>query len=168
MFCIHFKKLKGFLVVSIFVEQNGRRTVIRVVNRDVFICSDIRTWIRYSTCYMKRKRIFVECFNDINLTFNYNISRHVGYILVLPVQVLTGPLGSRSLRFPEFIDSWCMKVVKFTTLQTPMKKNLVIHFCSRLSWPQGHIAGGKIKSMKNTSDPIGNRTYDPQACSAVM
>jgi len=37
------EKLKVFFIVSIVVEQNGRRTVIRVVNQDDFICSDIRT-----------------------------------------------------------------------------------------------------------------------------
>jgi hypothetical protein len=37
----------------------------------------------------------------------------------------------------------------------------------RLSQPQGHSVAGRIKSMKNTNDPIGNRTHDLLACSAV-
>jgi hypothetical protein len=34
------------------------------------------------------------------------------------------------------------------------------HFCQRLSRPQGYNATGRIKSLKNSSDPIGNRTRD--------
>jgi hypothetical protein len=39
--------------------------------------------------------------------------------------------------------------------------------CSRLSQPQGHGAAGRIMSMKNSIDTIGNRTRDFPACSAV-
>ena len=41
------------------------------------------------------------------------------------------------------------------------------HFCYRLSQPQDHSAAGRITSMKNPSTPIGNRTRDLLACSAV-
>jgi hypothetical protein len=41
------------------------------------------------------------------------------------------------------------------------------HFCQRLSLPQGHNATGRIKSLKNFSYSIGNRTRDLPACSAV-
>ena len=41
------------------------------------------------------------------------------------------------------------------------------HFCQRLSRPQGHSAAGRIMSMKNSNDTIGNRTRDLPACSAV-
>jgi hypothetical protein len=39
--------------------------------------------------------------------------------------------------------------------------------CYRLSQPQGHCAGGRIMSMKNSNDTIGNRTRDLPAYSAV-
>jgi hypothetical protein len=32
------------------------------------------------------------------------------------------------------------------------------HFCRRLSRPRGRSAAGRIKSMKNPNDPIGNNT----------
>jgi hypothetical protein len=70
---------------------------------------------------MKRKRLFVEGCNDIYLTVNNNISPYEGYLLALPIQALKGPLGSRRLRLPEFIDSWYMKVLKFSVLRTPRK-----------------------------------------------
>jgi len=41
------------------------------------------------------------------------------------------------------------------------------HFCKKLSQPQGHSAAGRIMSMKNSSDSIGNRTRDLPACTAV-
>ena len=40
------------------------------------------------------------------------------------------------------------------------------NFYYRLSRPQGHSAAGTIMSMKNSSDPIGNRTCDLPAYSA--
>ena len=41
------------------------------------------------------------------------------------------------------------------------------HFCYRLSQPQGHNAAGRIMSMKNSNDTIGNWTRDLPTCSAV-
>jgi hypothetical protein len=41
------------------------------------------------------------------------------------------------------------------------------HFCQRLSRPQGHNAAERIKSMKKSTDTIGNRTRDLPVCSAV-
>jgi len=41
------------------------------------------------------------------------------------------------------------------------------HLCWRLSRLQGHSADGRIMSMKNSSDTIGNRTRDLPACRAV-
>jgi hypothetical protein len=32
------------------------------------------------------------------------------------------------------------------------------HFCSRLSQPQGHSTAGRVMSMKNSNDTIGNRS----------
>ena len=37
----------------------------------------------------------------------------------------------------------------------------------RLSQPQGHSAAGRIVSMRNSNDTIGNRTRDLSACSVV-
>jgi len=41
------------------------------------------------------------------------------------------------------------------------------HFCYMLSRPKGHIATGKIMSMTNSNDTIGNRTRDLPACSNI-
>jgi hypothetical protein len=40
------------------------------------------------------------------------------------------------------------------------------HFCWRLSRSQGHSATGRIMSMKNSNDTIGNRTRYLPACNA--
>jgi hypothetical protein len=41
------------------------------------------------------------------------------------------------------------------------------HFCYRLSRTQGHSAAGRIMSMKNSNETIGNRTRDLPVGSAV-
>ena len=41
------------------------------------------------------------------------------------------------------------------------------HFCQRRSQPQNHKTAGKIKSMKNPIDSIGNRICDHLACSTI-
>jgi hypothetical protein len=41
------------------------------------------------------------------------------------------------------------------------------HFYYRLSRLQGHKTTGRIKSLKNSSDSIGNRTRDLPVCSTV-
>ena len=41
------------------------------------------------------------------------------------------------------------------------------HFSWRLSQPRGHIAAGRIMSMKNSNDIIGNRTRDLRLYIAV-
>jgi len=41
------------------------------------------------------------------------------------------------------------------------------HLCQRLRRPQGHNAIGRIMSMKNSNDTIGNRTRDLPVCSAL-
>jgi hypothetical protein len=33
------------------------------------------------------------------------------------------------------------------------------HFCQRLSRPQGHSAAGRVMSMKNSNDTIGNQSF---------
>jgi hypothetical protein len=42
-----------------------------------------------------------------------------------------------------------------------------VHFCYMLSPPQGHSVAGRIMSMKNSNDTIGNQTRDIPACNAV-
>jgi hypothetical protein len=41
------------------------------------------------------------------------------------------------------------------------------HFCLSLSQSQGHGAAGRIMSMKNSINTIGNRSHDLPTCSAV-
>jgi hypothetical protein len=64
-----------------------------------------------------------------------------------------------------------MKVVRLSALRTghhyPPGNTSGTHFCWRLSRPQGHSATGRIISMKNSNDTIGNRTRDLPACRAV-
>ena len=64
-----------------------------------------------------------------------------------------------------------MKVVRLAALRTGylyLPGNIPsTHFCKRLSRLQGYSAAGRILSMKNSNDTIGNWTRDLPACSAV-
>jgi hypothetical protein len=80
-----------------------------------------------------------------------------------PIQAWTGPEGSKRLRLPEYIDNRHMKVAAFT----PQEIFPGTHFCYRLIPPQGHNGAGRIKSVKNPNGPIGNRTRELPAFSAV-
>jgi hypothetical protein len=81
------------------------------------------------------------------------------------------PLGLQKVQAPRFVDNRDMKVVGLSALRTgrlyPPGNIPGTHFCQRLSQPQGNSAIERIMSMKNSSDTIGIRTRDLQACSAV-
>ena len=65
-----------------------------------------------------------------------------------------------------------VKVVRLSALRTGrlyLLGNIPgTHFCYRLSRPRGHIVAGRIMSMKNPNDTIGNRNRDLPVCSAVL
>ena len=67
------------------------------------------------------------------------------------------PESSRKLRFPDFM----------TTTQDGGKVVILTHFCQGLSQSQGHSVNGRIMSLKNSNDIIGNRTHDLPVCSVV-
>jgi len=80
-------------------------------------------------------------------------------------------LRVQEVEAPRFPDSWYMKVVRLSAPHTgclyPPGNIRGTHFCWRLSQPQDHNAAGRIMSMNNSSDTIGNRTRDLAACSAL-
>jgi hypothetical protein len=56
------------------------------------------------------------------------------------------------------------------TYRPPLPPGIIpgTHFYQRLSQPQGHCAAGRIMSMKNSRDTMGNRTRDLQACGTTV
>jgi hypothetical protein len=64
-----------------------------------------------------------------------------------------------------------MKVVRLSALHTGrlyLPENISnIHFCQRLNWSQDHSAAGRIMSMKNSNDTIGNWYRELPVCTAV-
>ena len=84
---------------------------------------------------------------------------------------LDRPLGLQEVKFQKFLDSRHMKAVNLSGLRTGRlyspRDSSGTNFCQRLSLPQGHSAARRIKSMKNPTDPIGNRTRGFPACNAV-
>jgi hypothetical protein len=79
-----------------------------------------------------------------------------------------GSWGSRKLRLPEFLDSRHRKMVRLWTLHAghlyPPGDIPGTHFCKRASWLQSYFSAGMVKSLKNSNDPIGNRT---RVCSCL-
>jgi len=71
-------------------------------------------------------------------------------ITAIQLQAWTGPKDSRSLMFPEFLDSRPVKVAKLSALHNGCLyspgNNSGIHFCWRVSRPQDFSATGRIKS----------------------
>jgi hypothetical protein len=88
-----------------------------------------------------------------------------------PATGLERPLGFQEVEAPEFLDNRYMKVVRLSAPRTGRfylpGKIPGPHFCQRLNRSQVHSAARNIKSPKNSSDLIGNRTRDFPACSAV-
>ena len=81
----------------------------------------------------------------------------------VPLPAWSGPEGSRKLRFPDFMTTAQDggKVVSLTHRPPlPPGNSAGTHFCYRLSRPQGHSVTGRIMSLKNSNDTIGNRTRD--------
>jgi len=64
-----------------------------------------------------------------------------------------------------------MKVVRLSALSTgrlyPPGNIAGTNFCYRLCQLQGHSAAGRVMSMKNSYENIGNRTRDIPACSEM-
>ena len=63
------------------------------------------------------------------------------------------------------------KVIKLSALHNGrlyLQENIPgTHLCWRMSWPQDHSAAGRIRSMKNLNDTIGNRTHELPAFCAM-
>ena len=88
----------------------------------------------------------------------------------VPLQAWSGPEGSRKLTFLDYMTKAQDggKVVS-PTHRPPLPPGNApgTHFCYRLSRPHGHIAIGRITSMKNSNDTIWNRTSDLPICSTA-
>ena len=88
----------------------------------------------------------------------------------IQLQAWSGPEGSRNLRFPDFMTTAqdVGRVVNLTHRPPLSPGNTPdTHFCQRLSRPQSHNATGRIMSLKNSNEAIGNRTRDLPVCSVV-
>ena len=89
-------------------------------------------------------------------------------VKAVPLEAWSGPEGSRKLRFPDFVATAQNggKVVSLThSPPLPPENTPGTHFCQRLNRPQGHSAIGRIMSLQNSNDTIGNRTRDLPVCS---
>ena len=86
------------------------------------------------------------------------------FFVFIPITGLDRPWGFQEVEAPRFQDNRHMKVVRLSALSTGRLYHPGdipgTHFCNRMSLPQGHGDAGRIMSMKNSHDTIGNRTRD--------
>jgi len=82
----------------------------------------------------------------------------------IPVQAYYRPTGFHEAEAPRYLDNWHMKVVRLSALRTGRLYSPEsipgTHFSYWLIRPQSHSEAGRIMSMKNSSDPIGNRARE--------
>ena len=108
------------------------------------------------------------------LTDKREISAYLNIALskVIPLHARTSPEGSRSFRLIEFLDIRHTKVVRMSALCTdrlyPQNNTPGTYLCWRLSRPFGHCAAERGKLMKNSDDPMGNRSRYIPARSAGL
>ena len=85
---------------------------------------------------------------------------------VIPAEAL----GFQEVEIPRFQDNRHMKVVRLSALRTGRLYTPGYSWYSFLleaESTQGHSEAGRIMSMKNYNDAIGNQTRDLSACSAA-
>jgi hypothetical protein len=88
-----------------------------------------------------------------------------------PITGLDRPWGFQEVEISRFNDTRHTKVISLSALRTdrlyPPGNTPGTHFCWSLSQPQSHSVAGRIMSMKNSNETIGNRTRDLPACCVV-
>ena len=124
--------------------------------------------------FVFRKIKFKKVLGHNLLTDKGEISAYLNIAIsaAIPLHAKTSPGGSRSFRLIELIDSRHTKAVKLSALCTgrlyPPDDIPGTYFCWRLSRTFGHCAAERDMLMKNSDDPMGNRSRYIPARSAGL
>jgi hypothetical protein len=107
----------------------------------------------------KLKRAYSLVFVSIHVVFHYLLVSKLIMINVNKSNVQTyRPQDSRRMRLSKFLNNWHLKEARLSTLCInhlyPPGKIPGIHFCYRLSQPQGHMLQG-LGKLKISQTPVG-------------
>ena len=95
-----------------------------------------------------RNQIFPRC-----ATTDIHLVSRLGMVKLSLVRL------GQVLGFPGLLDNIYVQVVMLSAISIGrLYPSRNIPYIKRLSWPQGHSAAGRIRSMENPKDLIGNRT----------
>ena len=106
-----------------------------------------KVWSLHAAWPLSQKLVCFEELMPLTLPLLFSTTTSKGKGKTVPLQAWSGPEGSRKLRFPDFITTAQDggKVVSLTHRPSfPPGNAPGIHFCWRLSRPQGHSAIGRI------------------------
>jgi hypothetical protein len=99
------------------------------------------------------------------------VGRYIQSKVKLFLYRIGGPLGPQEVEVPTISRQSAHEGGKVVspTHRPPLPQKIFLVLISVRSWldPQGHSLVRRVKSMKNSNGPIGNRTCDLRACRTV-
>jgi hypothetical protein len=100
---------------------------------------------------------------------NTNVTFYTGKGKSYPCNKPWRPIWLWDTEAPTFSRRVAVRLSDLCASRLPFNPRKIpgTHFCWRLSWPQGHSAAGRIRSIEKSNDLIENWTHSLPPCSIV-